>query len=1285
MENRKKGILSIRDVLKERGELFYGRLLGLWGGAHGLQERQQSKEHHQQGSLHCLTVEKNLGQIISDEEKKNHYTSTELFLLSVAACYHDAGKSDDFKDNHASVVMKDIFFHPGKYNLSDPEGKVLSFIIGSHDLDEIFDDTPETYTIANEDIRVRILSALFRLADVLHTDYSRIPHIIVGDMKEDDDKTRFRRLVKGWGFEGAQIKLTTTPENFKDVDIIAKGASMMQDQIEGVAPILRLNGYPYEIQYSCDDRGMRWLAEKEDIRTNIEMDYYTEDDAEIFKGRNREIEQLFQKINGKKKISLLIGNSGIGKTSLIRAGLFPKLEKMGWNYIWTRVFNPNPVYRVLEDINADMNENFDDLFSSIKKLSEENKKTIIAVDQFEDIIRSPQPIQEQMGNILLHIYSGSFKNIRVLLAYRSDYEPEINDFLSNIGVEYPQRSSLLGLDALIASEVLRNIFEINNVGITDELLIRIVNELENESEHSRLYPPFIQIISNSLINMAKSNRSTITEELYQNQAVSVNNTIGNYLLNRLNEFGDNNSVKRKNAEQILKELVRDSAKEQKSKIELEHILNISGNEIQELLDQLVDKRLVRYLKNENYEIIHDYLALRIEDKIEDDERAIRSVRDILRTKAQHYQFMPIPSLLEPNEMTLLYTLRDSIRPTLKEKELLIFSYLARNGPALWWIMEDGDKVYRNIIIKALSSSILDVRQTALAAFEKLGTYDDLPNVKQMLNDTDSHVREAALAAFEKLGTHDDLPDVKQMLNDTDSHVREAALAAFEKLGTHDDLPDVKQMLNDTDSDVRKAAVTVFEKLGTYDDLPDVKQMLNDTDSDVREVALVVFEKLGTYDDMPDVKQMLNDTDYHVRKAAVMVFEKLVAHDDMPDVKQMLNDTNWDVRKAAVTAFEKLGTHDDLPDVKQMLNDTDRNVREAAVAAFEKLVAHDDLPYVKQMLNDTDSDVRTAAVTAFEKLGTHDDMPNVKQMLNDTDYQVREAALAAFEKLVTHDDLPDVKQMFKDTNWDVRLGVQAAFEKLVTHDDLPDVKQMLNDTDRNVREPALAAFEKLVTFDDLPYVKQMLNDIDYRVREVALTAFEKFVTHDDLPDVKQMLNDTDYHVREAALATFEKFVTHDDMPDVKRMLYNLNENIHHAAVAMCEKFGTNDDLSDVRQSLRATDQNIRKAAVSAYEKLGTHFDLYYVQELLNDTDSDVRKAAVAVYEKLGTHDDLYHVQELLNDTDSDVRKAAVAVYEKFANELDLMDISTMYTEGEIVNKELLDCIIKLDEKFYSQKL
>ena len=322
MIGREKGKIPIRKILEKRDVTLYHRIETLWTEAQELQERQRSKEHHQQGSLHCKAVENNLGKIISDDEKDTHFSPLELFLFSAAACYHDAGKSDDFDEGHATVVMKDIYSNPEKYHVSDPEGKVLSYIIGSHDIDQVFENTPDTYPIGNEDIQVRLLSALFKLADVLHTDNSRIAHINVGDTKNEEDKTRFRKLIQGWDFDAeSQIKMTAAPENPKDISIIEKGVSMTQNQIEHIASVLQAHGYPHSIKSSIDQRKLKWKAEIENKRNLIEMDFYTENEANIFKGRDIESKGLLKKVIS-SNISLLIGNSGVGKTSLIRAGLF---------------------------------------------------------------------------------------------------------------------------------------------------------------------------------------------------------------------------------------------------------------------------------------------------------------------------------------------------------------------------------------------------------------------------------------------------------------------------------------------------------------------------------------------------------------------------------------------------------------------------------------------------------------------------------------------------------------------------------------------------------------------------------------------------------------------------------------------------------------------------------------------------------------------------------------------------------------------------------------------------
>lgn len=56
------------------------------------------------------------------------------------------------------------------------------------------------------------------------------------------------------------------------------------------------------------------------------LDAYTRHDAEIFFGRDLEIKALLSDVL-LSKLTVLFARTGTGKTSLIRAGLIPRLEK----------------------------------------------------------------------------------------------------------------------------------------------------------------------------------------------------------------------------------------------------------------------------------------------------------------------------------------------------------------------------------------------------------------------------------------------------------------------------------------------------------------------------------------------------------------------------------------------------------------------------------------------------------------------------------------------------------------------------------------------------------------------------------------------------------------------------------------------------------------------------------------------------------------------------------------------------------------------------------------------
>src|SRR5512137_1046223 len=66
------------------------------------------------------------------------------------------------------------------------------------------------------------------------------------------------------------------------------------------------------------------------------LDYYNPEDADLFFGRDKEIRQLEQKFYN-SHLLVLHGESGTGKTSLIRAGLMPRLPSEVYVPVYVRV------------------------------------------------------------------------------------------------------------------------------------------------------------------------------------------------------------------------------------------------------------------------------------------------------------------------------------------------------------------------------------------------------------------------------------------------------------------------------------------------------------------------------------------------------------------------------------------------------------------------------------------------------------------------------------------------------------------------------------------------------------------------------------------------------------------------------------------------------------------------------------------------------------------------------------------------------------------------------------
>ncbi len=58
------------------------------------------------------------------------------------------------------------------------------------------------------------------------------------------------------------------------------------------------------------------------------LDSFTEETRAYFYGRDEEVAELARRVQ-RKLLTILFGQSGLGKTSILRAGIVPRLRPMG--------------------------------------------------------------------------------------------------------------------------------------------------------------------------------------------------------------------------------------------------------------------------------------------------------------------------------------------------------------------------------------------------------------------------------------------------------------------------------------------------------------------------------------------------------------------------------------------------------------------------------------------------------------------------------------------------------------------------------------------------------------------------------------------------------------------------------------------------------------------------------------------------------------------------------------------------------------------------------------------
>ncbi len=401
------------------------------------------------------------------------------------------------------------------------------------------------------------------------------------------------------------------------------------------------------------------------------LDYYRENDRPLFFGRDQEIERLAALIHAHRLV-LLYGASGTGKTSLLQAGVIPRLRYSDPGYAVILV-------RALEDVrvsirNAIIRQMDGEIFapdgSLVETLAQATKEPgpiVLVIDQFEEFfVHFEAETRRQIIDELATLYEAQDVPVKIIFSLREDYLARMGELETRLIEVFRVRFQLRPLDPDQARQTIVRPVEVMGKSYEPALVDRLLADLTDEG----VMPPQLQLVCSTLYEELPPDARQITLARYEELGGAAG-ILKTYLVGELARLA---GPERTLARSILKELIDSQGNRRVGTEEdLVRALGVTSVQLKPVLEKLVRSHLVRPLDLEQrgetgYELAHEYLVHEIMGWFDPQESERKRVYELLRQDVDRWQQFQTPiagstldliashwkdMLLQPDERTLI--------------------------------------------------------------------------------------------------------------------------------------------------------------------------------------------------------------------------------------------------------------------------------------------------------------------------------------------------------------------------------------------------------------------------------------------------------------------------------------------------------------------------------------------------------------------------------------------------------------------------------------------------------
>lgn len=909
------------------------------------------------------------------------------------------------------------------------------------------------------------------------------------------------------------------------------------------------------------------------------------DDAPIFFGRARETDALVKRVE-ENPVVAIVGASGSGKSSLVGAGLIPRLLLTTGNEGWVTISTTpdylgsgNPFAALAASLLRDLGSieqpelanalaRNSELLGEIcrRGLEQTEAKALLFIDQFEELFTTVSPSYRHAYVDML-VRTAASDQIRIVLTLRGDFYGKC--------VELPQLAELLeestyplsipGLAALyemITRPALRA-----DLQFEEGLAQRILDDTGDEPGSLAL----MAYTLDELYRLSIKNEKLLTHGAYE-ELGGVQGAIGKRsetVFLRLNE------KTRSALPQVFRELVQVDERGTATRERAAFSRAAKTPEAAALITALTDARLLVQSRGENneafVEVAHEALLRSWERLAEwikdtqDDLRLLRQVRIAAREwdeNGRRDDFLWSQERLEPVyamrdrlavefEPSVLHFVRPEVERLLDEFES--HNQYFRQRP----IIERFSKLGAISIPCAVRALPYAVSKSAMRDLRALLVeYHDLtvPVLIDSLSSGSDRLRRAAIKLLATTFPMSAVAPLTKLMEEENPSIRSYVAAGLGSSRNTAAIPPLEQALKDPDVTVRQISAIELASFGIPEIVVPLFNLLKSKDSEIGPLCAHLIGLLGNTSPRRDsqlyrARPFLGGTaftlelEYQLEGALQRADGTLMNRLPQQAIDALVQclDGNDELRFAGAKALGLINDPSVVDAFKKLVTDKDRRVSEAAIKGLRKTADASVIPVLVDALSSEFDEIRLAVMSLLGQLG---DKNLYLGGRNRGQFRKEILAAGVTSKLLSI--------MENDKDLQLRLQAIRSVGQIGDPSALPFIMRAATHMEPNTRDRAMSVLSEL---GDRSALEMFINAIDDRaVRDSALYGIKRIGDSTAIPHLvkklealnTEVITETDYRFRLSILDTLGELRDNSALPALRLALRDRDHEVRRMA-------------------------------------------------------------------------------------------------------------------------------------------